>query len=122
MTKKFFEDLEIRKLWNELALELWNIFYNKSFKNFDFQSQIMRATISITNNIAEWHERHTNKEYLYFLYISKWSCGEVRSMLYLAHKFWYITQEQFEYFKHKCMNISAKIYNFISYLKKNSYK
>ena len=120
MEKNNFEDLEIRKLWNELTYELWTIFYNKEFRNFDFQSQIMRATISITNNIAEWYERGSKKEFIHFLYFSKWSSWEVRSMLYAAKKFWYITETQFESFKYKCMTISTKIYNFIKYLKEKT--
>ena len=120
MEKNNFEDLEIRKLWNELTYELWTIFYNKEFRNFDFQSQIMRATISITNNIAEWYERGSKKEFIHFLYFSKWSSGEVRSMLYAAKQFGYITEKQFENFKYKCMTISTKTYNFIKYLKEKT--
>ncbi|NCO98336.1 four helix bundle protein [bacterium] len=33
------------------------IFYNKDFRNRSFQDQIMRAGISIANNIAEGNER-----------------------------------------------------------------
>lgn len=117
MEKNNFESLEIRKLWNELIYELWKIFYNKDFRNFDFQSQIMRATISITNNIAEWYERGSKKEFIHFLFFSKWSCGEVRNMLYSAKNFNYITEKQFEDFKYRCMTLSTKIYNFIKYLK-----
>lgn len=42
-----FESLEIRKLAIELTKQLSEIFYNKSFKNYSFQDQIMRASISI---------------------------------------------------------------------------
>jgi four helix bundle protein len=52
-----FEDLLIWKLGKELFRELGLIFYSKSFRNFSFQDQIMRATLSITNNIAEGFER-----------------------------------------------------------------
>jgi len=38
------------------------------------------------NNIAEGFERKSNNEFKYFLYISKGSCGEVRSMLLLAYE------------------------------------
>ena len=117
MNKSNFEELEIRKMGNELIFDLWKIFYDKNFKIFDFQSQIMRATISIANNIAEWYERGSKKEFIHFLYYAKWSCGEVRSMLYAAQRFSYINEQQFSDFKYRCMTLSTKIYNFIKYLK-----
>ena len=120
MNKTNFEDLEIWKMGNELVFDLWKIFYDKNFKIFDFQSQIMRAVMSITNNIAEWYERWSDKEFVHFLYYSKWSCGEVRSMLYSAQRFSYIDEKQFIDFKYRCMTISTKIYNFIKYLKEKT--
>ncbi len=47
----------------------------------DLANQIQRATLSISNNIAEGFERGTTKELLNFLYIARGSAGEVRSML-----------------------------------------
>jgi four helix bundle protein len=120
MNKTNFEDLEIWKMGNELVYDLWKIFYDKNFKVFDFQSQMMRAVMSITNNIAEGYERWSNKEFIHFLYYSKWSCGEVRSMLYSAMKFNYIDEKQFTDFKYRCMTLSTKIYNFIKYLKEKT--
>ena len=122
MSNKTFEELEVRKLWIELVHDLWKVFYDKTFRNFDFQSQIMRAGISITNNIAEWFERWTRKEFALFLYYSKWSCGEVRSMLYSAKKFGYIDEEYFSETKSKCITLSIKIYNLIKYLKDKNTK
>ena len=122
MTNKTFEELEIWRTGIDLVHDLWKIFYSKSFRNFDFQSQIMRAAISITNNIAEWFERWTRKEFSLFLYYAKWSCGEVRSMLYSAKKFGYIDEKFFSETKNKCINLSVKIYNLIKYLKEKNKK
>jgi four helix bundle protein len=48
--------------------------------------QIERATVSISNNIAEGFERGTTQELLTFLYIARGSAGEVRSMLCLIER------------------------------------
>lgn len=122
MASKTFEELEIWKSGIELVHDLWKVFYDKWFKNFDFQSQIMRAAMSITNNTAEWFERWTPKEFALFLYYAKWSCGEVRSMLYSARKFEYIDEKYFLDIKNRCITLSIKIYNLIKYLKEKNKK
>ncbi len=48
-----------------------------------FRDQRERATLSVSNNIAEGFERGTTNELLAFLYIARGSAGEVRSMLTL---------------------------------------
>lgn len=48
-----------------------------------FRDQLERATLSVSNNIAEGFERGTTNELLAFLYIARGSAGEVRSMLRL---------------------------------------
>ncbi len=47
------------------------------------------------NNIAEGFERKSTKEFRYFLSVAKGSCGEVRSMLYLAKELNKITEKDF---------------------------
>ncbi len=51
-----------------------------------FRDQLERATLSVSNNIAEGFERGTTNELLAFLYIARDSAGEVRSMLILASR------------------------------------
>lgn len=46
-----------------------------------FRDQLERATLSVSNNVAEGFERGTTKELLAFIYIARGSAGEVRSML-----------------------------------------
>jgi four helix bundle protein len=52
----------------------------------DLKTQLERAAISISNNIAEGFERGTNNELINFLYIAKESSGEMRSMLLLTSR------------------------------------
>ena len=45
------------------------------------RDQLDRASLSVSNNIAEGFERGTTNELLAFLYIARGSAGEVRSIL-----------------------------------------
>lgn len=62
-------------------------------RDYGFKGQLQRAGISIMNNIAEGFERYTNVEFARFLDISKGSCGEVRSLYYVAEDLQYISKE-----------------------------
>ena len=77
-----FEDIISWQKAKVLTIEVYKTF--KDTKDFGFKSQIERAAVSVMNNIAEGFDRRSNKEFRQFLYISKGSCAEVRSMLYLA--------------------------------------
>src|SRR5258706_7706725 len=46
-----------------------------------FRDQLDRASLSVSNNIAEGFERGTTNELLQFIYIARGSAGEGRSML-----------------------------------------
>jgi len=50
------------------------------------RDQLERATVSISNNIAEGFERGTTQELITFLSIARGSAGEVRSMLCLVEQ------------------------------------
>ncbi len=50
------------------------------------RNQLENAAVSVSNNIAEGFERGTTQELLTFVYISRGSAGEVRSMLHLLDR------------------------------------
>lgn len=77
-------------MWNsaiEFALGLFEFTAKADFRGVgDLKNQIERAAVSISNNIAEGFERGTNNDLINFLYISKGSAGECRSMLRLCER------------------------------------
>jgi len=89
-----FEDLICWQKARTLATTIYGLF--RKSKDYSFRDQIQRATISISNNIAEGFERKSNNELKHFLFIAKGSCAEVRSMAYIAHDLSYITKAEFE--------------------------
>ena len=82
-----FEDLPV---WNsaiDLAVQVYQLTSAPAFRaRYSLKDQIERAAVSVSNNIAEGFERGTNKELLSFLYISRGSAGEVRTMLCLLER------------------------------------
>jgi len=80
-TYKRFEDLPVWQDAVELMVVVDRLSRDSVFqRKRSYQDQLERATLSISNNIAEGFERGTTKELLMFLYIARGSAGEVRSM------------------------------------------
>ncbi len=89
-----FEDIIAWQKAKELTIQVYQLFENS--KDFGFKDQIQRASVSVMNNIAEGFERKSNNEFKQFLFIAKGSCGEVRSMLYLAKELNKISDNDFK--------------------------
>jgi four helix bundle protein len=82
-----FEDLPVWNTAIDLAAHVYDFTDKVQFRRRrSLRDQIQRAAVSVSNNIAEGFERGTNKELLSFLYISRGSAGEVRSMLCLLDR------------------------------------
>lgn len=94
-----FEELPVWQAAITLAERVFRLTADKSFQaQGDLRSQLQRATLSISNNVAEGFERGTTQELLTFLYIARGSAGEVRSMLCLL--------ERLDHFEHLRSEIS----------------
>ena len=116
-----FEDLYCWKMARELVNLVYTLTKNPVFRDFSLRDQICRAVVSIVSNIAEGFERGSKEEFLYFLYIAKGSCGEVRAQLYVALDCKYITQEEFNNAVEKCKQVSGLLYKFIESIKSQGY-
>jgi four helix bundle protein len=119
-----FNSFEEINSWQKARIfnkRIYQITENLNFKkDYDFVRQIRRASISISSNIAEGFERNTDKEFVYFLYVSKASAGEVRSQLYLAFDLEYISKQEFEELLESVSEISRLLSGFIKYLSRKS--
>ena len=109
-----FEDIKAWEKAKDLSVAVYRLF--EKSKDFAFKDQIQRASVSVMNNIAEGFERKGNKEFSYFLYIAKGSCGEVRSMLILAKELGKINDCDFEVLFKQAEEISKMISGFIKTL------
>jgi four helix bundle protein len=64
-------------------------------EQYALTDQLRRCSLSIVSNIAEWSGRTSNAEYTQFLSIAKGSCMEYATQIMLAHKFEYLTSEEY---------------------------
>jgi four helix bundle protein len=85
MTYGRFEDTPVWQAAIELAYRVFDLVESDLFVGVgDLRNQLQRASLSISNNIAEGFERGTTNELISFLYIARGSAGEVRSALRFA--------------------------------------
>lgn len=110
-----FEDLIAWQKAQELALEIYKAF--ESNKDYSFRDQIRRASISISNNIAEGFDRSSKADFSRFLYFSIGSASELKSMHYLAKKLDYLTGEDFEKLIEMSREVSKIVRGLINSLK-----
>ena len=82
-----FEDLPVWKDAIELAVRTFALTAKPCFRGHaGTRNQLENAVVSISNNIAEGFERGTTQELLTFIYISRGSAGETRSMYCLVER------------------------------------
>lgn len=115
MTIGRFEDIIAWQKAKVLCVGVYKLFENS--RDFGFKDQIQRAAVSVMNNIAEGFERKGNKEFSYFLYVAKGSCGEVRSMLILTKELGKVSEKDFTVLYGLTEEISKLISGLIKSLK-----
>ena len=109
-----FEDVitwqHVKLLYVELSKDF------RGTRDYSFKDQLFRATLSITNNIAEGFDRGSDKELRQFLIIARGSCAEVRSMLHIAFADNKLTNKRHEELALLTIQISKLLTGFIKKL------
>jgi four helix bundle protein len=93
VASKRFTDLRVWRESHYLSLEIYKL--TKDFpsdERFGLTSQLRRAAVSITSNIAEGFNRFSLKEKIQFYSVSLGSVSEVHSQLMLAKDLSYISE------------------------------
>jgi len=115
-----FEDLKVWQGSRDAVNAIYKISANGAFaRDYALRDQIRRAAISIPSNIAEGFSRHSNKEFIQFLFIAKGSAAEVQSQLYTALDQGYISQGEFDSIYETLEVVAKQLSRFITYLKES---
>lgn len=117
-TIKSFTDLNTWKEGHKLVLMIYKI--TKLFpsdEKFGLCSQIQRAAVSITSNIAEGFSRNSSKEKVQFYYTSLGSLTEIQNQLLVARDLGYINQQLFKDIALQSVVVSKLINGLIKSLK-----
>lgn len=92
---KTFEDLEAWQIAHKFVLGIYQI--TKRFPKdelYGIVSQLRRAVLSITANIAEGFSRYHYNDKIRFYYNARGSVSEVRNGLIVSKDMHYITKEE----------------------------
>lgn len=105
-----------------LAIDFASDIYNVSnlfpiFEKYALSSQLCRAVVSISSNIAEGSARSSDIDFCRFLEIAIGSAFEVETQLIIAHRLNYIDDDTFHKLLSQNQTIERKINNLIQTIK-----
>jgi len=91
-----FTDLRVWQEAHQLVLEIYRITWAFPLvEQYGLGSQMRRAAVSITSNIAEGFTRITSKEKRQYYVIAQGSLTEIQSQLFIARDERYIDEKTF---------------------------
>ena len=112
-----YRDLDIWKTSIQLVKDVYKL--TEQFPKqemYGLVSQMRRAGISITSNVAEGFRRYHNKEYKQFLFVSLGSCAELETQATIAKELEYISEDKESALLEKLDHISRMISNLLKKL------
>ena len=110
-----FFDLTTWKLGHEIVLEIYS--FSKAFpkeEQFGLTSQMRRAAVSVTSNIAEGFSRRTADAKKQFYYMSLGSSRELQNQAKIAKDLGYIDDTQHKAIQEKLLRFAKMITGLIS--------
>lgn len=115
-----FEELDVWQLAFEYAKKVYLI--TKEFPKdevYGITSQLRRASLSVSLNIAEGKGRFSNREFKQFLFVSRGSLYESITLIKFSKELSYISVGQHDELICDSMSILSKISGLLNFLKSN---
>jgi len=118
-----FETLEIWKESVKFTSEIYTVVRRfPDWETYNLTSQLTRATISISLNIAEGAGRKSKLDFKRFIQMAIGSLNEVVTCLYIARNQKYISDQDFQNNYNRCEHLSRMLFGFMNYLTESSSK
>lgn len=115
----YYKNLKVWQLSIGLVTDLYKclIDFPKN-ETYWLVDQMKRCAVSAPSNIAEWSWRKNKKEFIQYLYISKWSLNELDTQLIISKNLWFINDEQLLKFQSHILEILKMLSSLIKSLDK----
>ncbi|MBI2476061.1 MAG: four helix bundle protein [Candidatus Taylorbacteria bacterium] len=110
-----FTDLKVWQESHKLVILIYK--ETKSFPReeiFGLTSQMRRAAVSVSSNIAEGFGRQSYKEKVQFYYLAHGSLVELKNQLFIARDILYITVPHFETLMEQVAQVQRLLQGLIS--------
>lgn len=114
-----FETLEAYKAARQFRIAMYAVTRRlPAFEKFELASQIRRAAVSLTNNIAEGHGRYHFLDQIRFVLQARGSLDELIDDLNVCLDEKYLPADEVEPLKQQAWRVLALINGYIRYLRK----
>ena len=113
-----FEDLDVYKAAREFRKEMYGVTRQlPGFEKFDLGSQIRRAAVSLTNNIAEGHGRYHYLEQIKFCLNARGSLEELLDDLNVCEDESYLPSDQIDLLKQQGRRVQQLLNGYMRWLR-----
>ena len=113
-----FEDLEVYKKARQFRKSMFGVTRKlPDFEKYELSSQIRRASVSLTNNIAEGHGRYHYLEQLKFLFQARGSLQELIDDLNVCEDEQYLSKSEVVDLKDQAKEVQRLISGYVRYLR-----
>lgn len=113
-----FEDLEVYQVAREFRKKMYGVTRRlPDFEKFELASQIRRAAVSLTNNMAEGHGRYHFADQVRFFLGSRGSLQELVDDLNVCEDEKYLASDEVSTLKNEAWRVLGLINGYLRYLR-----